>query len=199
MWNTHDACAWRSALVRQVGAMALIGALMTTSACGGADPAAPSGGDDATPGPTLTVKFSITGEASINGTATTTPPTNNGIDHKTCADYAMGSKKDNGKTNYVLPEFFLDQVDGRSVLVGALATDYAGPGTYGLDKMSGPGSPAGIEIDSRPYVVHQATTSQLITDAKGGGTWTFTRLAFSDGSGQVSPGINGTISWTCKN
>ena len=42
-----------------------------------------------------------------------------------------------------------------------------------------------VTVDGRPYVVQQATTSQLTTDAKGGGTWTFTRLAFSDGDGSI--------------
>jgi hypothetical protein len=107
-------------VVRLVG-VAAVGALMAASACGpGADPAAPGGGGgDLPPGPVLTVKFSVTGEASINGTGSTTPPTNNGIDHETCADYAKGSKHDDGSTEYVLPEFFADKIDGKSVLVGA--------------------------------------------------------------------------------
>ncbi|MDT5023933.1 MAG: hypothetical protein QOE61_359 [Micromonosporaceae bacterium] len=195
------AATWARGLV----GMAAVASLLALGACGGGDgagtPAGPAvdGGDSASLGPTLTVTLDVTGETSIKGSSTSSAPSNNGISPKNCADYAKGSTKDNGKTYYVMPSLLGSDVDGKKVLVAALVSNYTGPGSYGLGSISGQGTAGGIEVGDRPYVIQpQITKGELVTDAKGGATWTFTRLAFSDGSGKTSPGINGKISWTCK-
>jgi hypothetical protein len=38
----------------------------------------------------------------------------------------------------------------------------------------------------------------VVVDASGGGSWTFTRLAFDNGTGHPSPGISGKVAWTCR-
>jgi len=186
-----------------VGTAALT-AVLALTACGGGSHTNDAGGDSAgngfSLGPELTVTFDVTGEAELKGTATTSAPTMTGVSPESCGDYANGSAKENGRVYYTLPQLFTEPVAGKRVLVGASVADYDGPGTYQLDQLSGEGTPPGVEVDDRPYVDQPDTSSgELVTDGDGGGTWTFTRLAFSDGNGEVSEGISGQITWTCEN
>ncbi|GIH16821.1 hypothetical protein Raf01_49930 [Rugosimonospora africana] len=151
-------------------------------------------------GPTLTVTFDVSGETALKGDTTSTAPTDNGQSPQSCAAYAKGDASEDGKIHYVLPTFLNGDIGGKHVLINALVEDYKGPGTYDLDGMAGPGGGTDIEVDQRAYADQPDTSSGKVeVDGKGGGTFTFTRLAFSDGNGQVSPGISGKVSWTCKN
>ncbi|GAA5185373.1 hypothetical protein GCM10023322_29200 [Rugosimonospora acidiphila] len=175
----------------------------SNAAASGANAAAVDAGDGddggSGLGPTLTVTFNVSGEAELKGNTTSTAPTDNGQSPESCAAYAKGAPADNGKTHYVLPTFLNGDISGKHVLMNALVEDYNGPGTYDLDGMAGPGGETDIEVDQRAYADQGDASGKVEVDGKGGGTFTFTKLAYSDGNGQVSPGISGTISWTCKN
>ena len=118
----------------------------------------------------------------------------------TCADYARGYSQD-GRTLFPLPSLISvdgGKVAGKNVAIDGFVSNYTGPGTYGRDHLAGSGSDGGILVDYRPYSVISETTSQVTVEASGNGRWTFTRLAFDDGTGNPSPGINGTVTWTCR-
>lgn len=148
-------------------------------------------------GPTLTVVFDVTGEETIAGEVTALPSTDNGKSPGSCPDYAKGNARDDGTTSFVLPSFLNGPVAGKKILIGTSVPAFTGPGTYPQSLLSGPGGST-VSVDSRAYAVEpDTTTGQLVVDDKGGGTWAFDRLAFSDGDGTVSKGISGKISWTC--
>lgn len=166
---------------------------------GGGNGGGGNGGNGNAQGGKLTVKIDLTGEVTLNGTLTMGIPGAKLIN--TCADYVKGSHED-GQSLFALPSLIsvdTGKIDGKELAIDALIEDYTGPGSYGRDKIAGNGSEGGILIDYKPYsVLPEGTSSQVVVDASGGGSWTFTRLAFDDGSGNPSPGINGKITWTCQ-
>ena len=198
---------------RGLAAVAALGVVLALGACGGGSSSSgnPFGGGNAPGGGNgggnggggtggkLTVKIDFTGEVTLSGTTTMAIPGPNPVN--TCADYVKGTDED-GLSLFALPSLIsadTAKIDGKQVLVDALIEHYAGPGTYGRDKIAGNGSDGGILIDYKPYSqLPEGTTGRVVVDASGGGSWTFTRLAFDDGSGNPSPGINGKITWSCR-
>jgi hypothetical protein len=201
--QTEDDKGFRAALHRLGGVAALVVLLAATTACGSDGPSdvggnGGSGDTGSSLGPTLTVKIEFAGEATVNGSSTALAPTNNGQDFKTCADYAKGGV-DGDKTYYVVPRDIKDPIDGQTVFVGAMVEDYTGPGTYGMDTLTDVGSPPGISVNGQLYLQQSNSSAQVVTDAAGGGTWTFTALSIRDSYGKFSQGITGKIGWTCSN
>jgi hypothetical protein len=193
------------ALVR----MAAVGLVLALSACGGGGGDTPGasnagGGQDSGNdgvGGKLVVTFDITGEDTVKGSTTQSIPGPNMMNN-TCADYVMGITTD-GRTIYPLPSLLDVQsgkVAGKGLAVDAHLKDYHGPGTYAMDSLEGTGDDPGILIDYRPYNILDdgGTTTQVVVEASGAGRWTFTGLRHDDGTGHPSPGINGSVSWTCQ-
>jgi hypothetical protein len=202
MGQTEPSGRFRAA-IRRLGGVAVLATLLTASAaCGSNDSNGDTGGDTgdagSSRGPTLTVKIEFDGEATVNGSTTALPPTNNGQDFTKCADYAKGGI-DGGTTYYVVPRDLKGSINGGTIFVGVMVEDYTGPGTYEKAALTDVGSPPGISVNGRLYLQQSNSTGQVVTDAKGGGTWTFTKLSIADSYGNTSPGITGKIAWTCAN
>jgi hypothetical protein len=178
--------------------------LASTAACGGTSGSATSpsdgvpAGDGVSLGSTITMTFDIAGAATVKGTSSSIPGVDNGVDPDNCAAYAKGGQK-NGKLHYVLPRDMHDPIDGKQLLVGALVDDYTGPGTYGTDQLTDMGSPAGIDIDGKIYFQQRETKSEVVVDADGGGSWTFTELDVQkENNTQGGTPISGKVTWSCK-
>ena len=165
---------------------------------GGAGSGADAGGGDSGLGSTITMSFDITGAVTVKGDSASIPAVDNGTDPDNCAAYAKGGKKDD-EVHYVLPSFMHDKVGGKQLLVGAKVIPYAGPGTYGRDKLTDDGSPAGIDIDGTLYFTQHDTKSEVVVAADGGGSWTFTGLDVQNKNNtQGGSPISGKLTWTCK-
>jgi hypothetical protein len=164
---------------------------------GAADGTGADGGGDSV-GSTIKMSFDITGAVTVKGDSASIPAVDNGVDPDNCAAYAKGGQKD-GELHYVLPSFMHDKIDGKQLLVGALVEKYQGPGTYGTDQLTDQGSPAGIDIDGKLYFQQSGTKSEVVINADGGGTWTFTGLDVQNPSNtQGGSPISGKLTWTCK-
>jgi hypothetical protein len=191
-----------SRAIAMVAAAALLG---LTAACGsgssdaggtGADGGVSGGGDGL--GSKITMSFDITGAVSVKGDSSSLPAVDNGQDPDNCAAYAKGGKKDD-EIHYVLPSFMHDKVGGHQLLVGATVIPYTGPGTYGKDKLTDQGTPAGVDIDGTLYFIQGDTTSEAVINPDGGGSWTFTNLQVQNANNtQGGHPISGKLTWTCK-
>jgi hypothetical protein len=119
------------------------------------------------------MSFDLTGTVTVKGDSASIPAVDNGQDPDSCAAYAKGGKKDD-EVHFVLPSFMHDKIDGKQLLVGATVTEYTGPGTYGKDKLTDDGTPAGIDVDGTLYFTQNDTKSEAVINPDGDGTWTFT-------------------------
>jgi hypothetical protein len=146
-------------------------------------------------GPELTLTFEITGAVAVTGSTTSTAPSGSGRFLKTCAEYAKGTAE-----SVFLTAGLLDgPVDGHDITVEMWIDDYAGPGSYPKDQLVAPGNRPSIAIDNRIYGTWpDSTGSKAVTDGKGGGSWTFTKLATTGEGGLPGDAISGTLSWTCR-
>ncbi|MCO8273239.1 hypothetical protein M1L60_21845 [Actinoplanes sp. TRM 88003] len=177
--------------------------LATLTACGSFDPAtsdsSASSADDFSLGPQVTVTFDLTGAEGLKGKQTALAPMLDGSFAKSCADYAKGTKKDDGKTLYAIGGLYDGPVDGKKVTLELWIDDYAGPGTYPKDQLVAPGSRPSIAIDNTIFGTWpESTSSKVTTDAKGGGTWTFKKLATTAPGGLPGEAVDGTVKWTCR-
>jgi hypothetical protein len=187
-----------------MAALAAVAVLSLTAACGskssdvgGSAAADPAGGSGL--GATITMSFDITGAVTVKGDSTSIPAVDNGQDPDNCAAYAKGGQKDDG-VHYVLPSFMHDKIGGKQLLVGAKIIPYGGPGTYGKDKLTDDGTPAGIDVDGKLYFIQGGATSVVVVAADGGGSWTFTGLDVQNANNtQGGSPISGKLTWTCKN
>ena len=190
-----------------VAAVGAAGVLALATACGADSGSTTAGGSGSgsgsgrgtTGGATLTVTFDVEGEITLKGTTVDTVlPSTNGTSVDTCADYAKGGPRSNGKTYYILPLGLGGDLNGKRVIVNVYVRDYTGPGNYTQDKLTHEGVAFGVQVDDKPYVAHGRSNGSIVTtDAQGGGTFYFEKLAYSTG-GDISPGISGMISWTCQ-
>ncbi|MEU3457299.1 hypothetical protein ABZ671_27405 [Micromonospora sp. NPDC006766] len=187
--------------LRCLAGVAAGGLLLALNACNDSDNPRAHGGDNqgadgASEDARLTVTFDVTGGTTIKGTVTDAVPSNSLS--PSCAEYAAGTQSD-GKTVFSVPSLVMaGPVDGHEVTIEAVVYDYNGPGTYPGDKLSGLGNPGNLMIDKQQQyeILTGVTTSQLVVDSKGGGSWTFTNL---NARGDTpKPGLNGKISWTCR-
>jgi hypothetical protein len=149
----------------------------------------------ATLGPEVTLTFEITGAVTFTGSMTALAPSGSAKFLKTCAEYSKGS----AESQYMLAGILDGPVSGHDVTPEMWIADYAGPGTYPKDQLVAPGSRPSIAIDNKIYGTWpDSTGSEAITDGKGGGSWTFTKLATTGEGGLPGDAINGTVSWTCR-
>jgi hypothetical protein len=186
----------------------VIAVVLLAAGCGPTEDGAPGGGGNgggsgidqgAGGGAALTVSFDVEGEITLKGTTTDTVlPSPNGRSVDTCADYAKGGQRSNGKAYFILPLRLGGDLDGKRVALQVMVRDYTGPGNYTQEKLTAEGVSFGVAVDDKPYVAQGDGNGSIVsTDANGGGTFYFEKLAYSTG-GDVSPGISGQISWTCK-
>jgi hypothetical protein len=76
--------------------------------------------------------------------------------------------------------------------------DYKGPGAYPKDRLAAPGSEPSIAVDKKIYGTWpDSTSSKAVTDGKGGGVWTFSRLATTGPGGKPGAAVSGSVKWTC--
>lgn len=150
-------------------------------------------------GAALTVTFDVEGEITLKGTTTDTVlPSPNGTSVDTCADYAKGGRRSNGKSYFILPLQLGGDLGGKRVALQVMVRDYTGPGNYTQEKLTAEGVSFGVAVDDKPYVAQGDGNGSIVsTDANGGGTFYFEKLAYSTGA-DVSPGISGQITWTCQ-
>jgi hypothetical protein len=186
----------------RAGSMILIAAVLVgTAACGTGSSSGSSGSDVGAPGfgPQLTVSFDIDGAVALTGKQNAAVPSNNGAALADCAAYAKGSPDKKGRTFYVTGGLLDGPVDGKKVTMDMWIKDYRGPGTYAKDKLAAPGSDAGITVEDKSYSIWpDSTSSKATTDGKGGGVWTFTKLATTGPDGKPGATVSGTVKWTCR-
>ncbi|MFC4063463.1 hypothetical protein [Actinoplanes subglobosus] len=180
-------------------------ALASLTACGTAEAGpipdtGPRGSEisdegEASLGPEVTLDFDITGAVEFRGTTTALAPSGGPHFLKTCAEYAEGT----AEKQYLAAGLLDGPVDGHEITMELWIADYTGPGTYPKDQLVAPGSRPSIAIDNSIYGTWpDSTASKATTDGKGGGTWTFTKLAKTGEGGLPGAAISGTVTWTCQ-
>jgi hypothetical protein len=170
--------------------------LATLTACTTDDSSVSAEADDFSLGPKVTMTFDLTG---LKGKQTALAPSLNGKFLKDCAEYASGTRQDDGKTLFAIAGLLDGNVDGKKVTVELWVDEYRGPGTYPKDQLVAPGSRPSIAIDNKVYGTWpDSTSSKVTTDAKGGGTWTFKSLATTGPGGLPGDALSGTVKWTCR-
>jgi hypothetical protein len=146
-------------------------------------------------GPKVTVRLDITGAVTFRGTTTGVAPSGGPNPLKTCAEYAKGT----AEKQYLVPGELDGPVGDEEVAMDVRIADYAGPGTYPKDKLGGSGPGPYIAAGDAIYATWaDGATSEATTDGKGGGSWTFTKLANRLEGSPSSDAISGTVSWTCQ-
>lgn len=146
-------------------------------------------------GARLTVTFDVEGGVTLKGTATDDIlPSVGGKSVDTCADYAKGGKRSDGTSVYVLPLSLGGDLGGKNVSLNVQVRDYTGPGNYTDEQLTAEGSGFGVLVDDKAYVASSDGSGAIVsTDAKGGGTFYFEKLALAGGGD-----IAGQITWTCR-
>ncbi len=176
-----------------MAALALAG-LMATAGCGSTEASGESGDTGMTVGDLHTeVSVEVTGAVALKGTSFAPMATNNGVDYESCEQYGGGESDDEGRKYFVLPQMLTEPVAGRRVFVGAMVEDYLGAGTYGRGTLTDTGSPPGISFDGTLYFTQSNTTSEVTTDGRGGGSWTFTELSVQNDDGTTGGGGPGGL------
>jgi len=190
---------------RAIAAAAMAGLLGLTSACGGAGDgeASADAGLAADGGGYLhtEVTVDVTGAVAVKGTSNAPMPSANGMNYTSCDQYANGETNDEGVKYFVVPQMLMDKIEDRTVFVGVMIKNYDGPGSYEKSTLVDSGSPPGIGFggDEPLYYTQRKTTSQVTTDADGGGRWEFTGLSVKNPNGvEGGPEVSGTVTWTCK-
>lgn len=183
------------ALTRRLGAAAALAGVLATAACGGSDDPGASGSDGGGgSGLKITMTFAVSGAAAVKGDHGATPGSDDGPGAESCAAYAKGSKE----SHFVLPSLLNATIDGKKVFLGALVDPYTGPGTYEKKDLHDQGSPPGIDIDGKLYLMLTDSTSQVTVDGDGGGSWEFTGLVVRDADGtDGEEPLDGSVKWTC--
>lgn len=148
----------------------------------------------------ITASFEISGDVSVNGEITDNVPANkDGSFPGSCEEYAKGFKLEDGRVVLDLPRFLGSEVDGHSLMLDGRISEYAGPGTYPLEKLSGSGNPIGFSIDSHALVAEETATVTVTVNADGSGSFTFDKLTETS-TGITNPqSITGKMTWTCQN
>ena len=150
-------------------------------------------------GPQLTVTLDLHGAVAFSGKKNAAAPSNNGAFLANCGEYAKGSPDKNGKTFYVIGGLLDGPVAGHKVTLEMWIKDYRGPGTYNKDKLGAPGSDPSIAVNDTIYGTWpDSTSSKAVTDSKGGGVWTFSKLATTGPGGKPGAAVSGTVKWTCR-
>jgi hypothetical protein len=186
--------------VRSFGSAVVIAAVLTgAAACGSTDDSAGAGGGSGGGlGPQVTLTFDLTGAISLTGKQSAAVPTDNGTFAANCAAYAKGSTDKNGKTFYMIAGLLDGPVAGKEVTLEMWIKDYRGPGTYPKDRLAAPGSEPSIAVDKKIYGTWpDSTSSKAVTDGKGGGVWTFSKLATTGPGGKPGAAVSGSVKWTC--
>jgi hypothetical protein len=168
----------------------------SSSSSGGVDGGSDIGG--AGLGPQVTVAFDISGAVSLKGKQNAAVPSNEGKPLADCAAYAKGSTDKNGRTFYTLAELLDGKVAGQDVSLQMWIKDYRGPGTYPKNKLVAQGQDAGVAVNNKTYVIHDSTSSTATTDGKGGGVWSFSKLAVTGPDGRPGAAVSGSVKWTCR-
>jgi len=189
--------------------LAAMGTLAVAAACGpdsgsgtnagsgsGSGSGAGQGNADAGAGSgaTLTVTFDVEGGVTLKGTTEDNVlPTVSGPPVEKCADYAKGGKR--GDTSYfILPLGLGGDLDGKRISLNVRVEGYNGPGNYTQEQLGAEGSSFGVLVDEKAYVESSDGSGAIVsTDANGGGTFYFEKLALANGGD-----IAGEITWTCK-
>jgi hypothetical protein len=185
-------------MLRAVSMILSVALLAACSSPGAGSPGS-SSGDRAGLGPQLTVSLELHGAISLAGKQNAAAPSNNGGFLANCAEYAKGSKDKNGKVFYVTAGLLDGPVAGQKVTLEMWIKDYRGPGTYNKDKLGAPGSDPSIAVNDKIYGTWpDSTSSKAVTDGKGGGVWTFTKLATTGPGGKPGAAVSGTVKWTCR-
>jgi hypothetical protein len=154
------------------------------SACGGEVYAA-----------TVCATVAITGASEASGTAASPVGGAASADGPaTCSSWAEGADDE-----LVLPLFLDGLDDGTAFGMQSLVTDYAGPGTYPIDQLSGEGSDFTIVVGEERYQPDPegTSTAELTVAADGSGSLTASGFKVDDGSGTLSAPIEAEITWTC--
>jgi len=161
----------------------------------GAGSGATTGAGTGQGGARLTVTFDVEGGVTLKGTATDDIlPSVGGKSVDTCADYAKGGKRGDGTSVFVLPLGLGGDLDGKNVSLNVQVRDYAGPGNYTDEQLTAEGGAFGVQVDDKAYVASSDGSGAIVsTDAKGGGTFYFEKLALANGGD-----IAGQITWTCR-
>jgi len=85
-------------------------------------------------------------------------------------------------------------LSGQRVAINARVKGYHGPGNYTQEQLDAEGSSFGLTVDDKAYVESSDGSGAIVsTDANGGGTFYFEKLALANG-GEMA----GQITWTCK-
>jgi hypothetical protein len=187
---------------RRFGSMILAASLFAgIAACGATDDSETDAGGSGSGlvGPQLTVTFALTGAISLSGKQNAAVPTDNGAFASSCADYAKGSKDKNGRVFYMAAGLLDGPVAGKKVTLEMWIKNYKGPGTYPKDQLAAPGSEPSIAVDNKIYGTWpDSTSSKAVTDGKGGGSWTFSKLATTGPGGKPGAAVSGSVKWSCR-
>ena len=176
-----------------VTAVLIAGAAACSSSA--SDSSSPTGGGV---GPQVTVTLDLHGAISLSGRQNAAAPSDNGAFVANCGEYAKGSKDKNGRVFYILAGLLDGPVAGRKVTLEMWIKNYRGPGTYNKDKLGAPGSDPSIAVDNRIYGTWpDSTASKAVTDSKGGGVWTFSKLATTGPGGKPGAAVSVTVKWAC--
>jgi hypothetical protein len=184
----------------RVGSMMVTAALLLgTAACGTADESGAGAAGSGGLGPQLTVTLDLSGAISLSGRQNAAVPTDNGQFAASCADYAKGSTDKNGRTFYMIAGLLDGPVAGKEVTLDMWIKNYQGPGNYSKDRLAAPGNDPSVAVSGKVYSVWpDSTSSKATTDSKGGGVWSFTKLATTGPGGRPGAAVSGTVKWTCR-
>jgi hypothetical protein len=144
---------------------------------------------------TVCATVAVTGAASAEGS--TAAPVGGAVTADgpaTCSSWAQGVDGD-----LELPLFLDGLEDGTAFGMESLVTDYGGPGTYGIDQLSGRGSDFTIVVGDERYQPDPegTSTAELTVADDGSGSLSASGFRVDDGSGTLSDPIDAEVTWTC--
>lgn len=149
---------------------------------------------EATLGPKMTINFDITGAVAFADKTTGYAPSGDRRPLKTCADYVKGTA---GK-QYLAPGEYDAPAGDHSVALDMRVTGYAGPGSYPKEQLIASQTRPTVAIEDKIYATRDDSTGEVVVDGKGGGSWTFAKLANRREGSSPDDAISGTITWTCQ-
>ncbi len=164
----------------------------TSAPAGNGTSGTSAGGDDGGCGTVYTT--SVCATVKVTGSETVDDNAVSAVDGDDCAAWAKGSDDE-----LRLPLFIDGLSDGTPFTMERLVTDYTGPGTYELDKLSGEGTGFTLVVGSNRYVARPDgdATATLTIDEAGSGSVAISQFEVSDGAGGYGSPVDADIYWTC--
>lgn len=147
------------------------------------------------PVPVLCSDWAVSGGVDINGASPGMIGSFNAFELK-CSDWADGGDlRDDGMLEAAA---VFEPIDEQDVDLYGGISGYSGPGSYDIGQLAGlDGDPFAITAGDVAYQVDDSSTDTYTVRKDGGGELVFDGFVDTGGPVPETPGIAGSVSWTC--